>query len=308
MTNEEKSLQWLHDIFLPQSSEKQKFLGKKLLIIDGHARQIAVELQFMWSCYLQDVQLYYLLADCSHITQPLDVGVFSSLKTAYRKAISKHAMMDDKAPIAKQRFIHYYAAAREKAVTKTNIKSGWSATGIWPYHPEKAMFSKFVKDDREEPSHRRPTTPPGPGRFLQTPSVNDIKTPKTHRDWFQLARYLQVYSPSGKTLSKCVRKIGKSLERGQFDMAVVLRQNAAYLRQIEDLRGKRKKRRTVHPNGAFVQLSDLIREEEEATKQKAAKSAAIPVEESLQKASTLAAKLREQAHVIGKPNRPILIE
>ena len=39
---------------------------------------------FQHACYYKNIHLLYLPAHASHVLQPLDVGVFSSLKQAYQ--------------------------------------------------------------------------------------------------------------------------------------------------------------------------------------------------------------------------------
>ena len=49
----------------------------------------------------------------SHLLQPLDVGVFSPLKRAYRKLV-KGIMVAGNNHINKEDFLHLYPSARER--------------------------------------------------------------------------------------------------------------------------------------------------------------------------------------------------
>lgn len=66
----------------------------------------------MFECEINNVKLYYLPAHSSHVTQPLDVSVFSLLKHKYRKEIDQVAAYDNTGPVKKARFIRFYGEAR----------------------------------------------------------------------------------------------------------------------------------------------------------------------------------------------------
>ena len=68
------------------------------------------------------VQVLYLPPHSSHITQPLDVGVFGPLKTAFQRHAKKYASFTTSALIQKQRFVEIYKIARNEAITKSNFE------------------------------------------------------------------------------------------------------------------------------------------------------------------------------------------
>ena len=74
------ALGWLENCFIPQSGSGP---GKetKLLVLDGHVSHETNT--FQYACYYNNIHLLYLPAHASHVLQPLDVRVFSSLKQAY---------------------------------------------------------------------------------------------------------------------------------------------------------------------------------------------------------------------------------
>src|SRR3954452_5447085 len=43
------------------------------------------------------------------------------------------------APVKKHRFIKYYHLTREEGLTPKTIKSGWRASGIYPWNPQKGL-------------------------------------------------------------------------------------------------------------------------------------------------------------------------
>jgi hypothetical protein len=71
----------------------------------------------MFKAFSNKFILLYLPAHASEEMQPLDVGVFSSLKQAYQTELREYAIYEATAPIYKQRMVAAYWRAHEKAFT-----------------------------------------------------------------------------------------------------------------------------------------------------------------------------------------------
>src|SRR5436305_14704477 len=99
---------------------------------------------FMTICYLNNVHLLFLPAHTSHVLQPLDLGCFSSLKTAYRRLVSEYTALTDTTKVGKANFLEFYAKAREIGLREENIRSGWKATGLYPKNVAKPLASRWV--------------------------------------------------------------------------------------------------------------------------------------------------------------------
>jgi hypothetical protein len=41
--------------------------------------------------------------------------------------------------VGKEHFTYLYGPARERAMTKRNIRAGWAATGLFPFNPERVL-------------------------------------------------------------------------------------------------------------------------------------------------------------------------
>jgi hypothetical protein len=67
----------------------------------------------------------------SHLLQPLDVGVFSPLKRAYRKLV-EGMMVARNNHIDKEDFLHLYPPARKMIFNHENIYSGFAGAGLKP--------------------------------------------------------------------------------------------------------------------------------------------------------------------------------
>ena len=76
--------------------------------------------------------VFYLISHSSHILQPLDLYLFSVIKSQYRDEISNLVALTDEIVVKKNLFIEVYNKARNEDMTEYNIRTGWSATGIYP--------------------------------------------------------------------------------------------------------------------------------------------------------------------------------
>jgi hypothetical protein len=118
--------------------------------------------EWMATCFLNNVYCCYLPAHCSHGLQPLDNGVFNTLKATYRRELEKFASLTDSVPMDKVNFIRAYAKARRVGMTKKKILSGWRVTGNWPISRAKALRHPEIQQDRPNGSPRatpEPTVP-----------------------------------------------------------------------------------------------------------------------------------------------------
>jgi len=80
-TNNQIGLQWAQHF---EKHTRSKTIGsKRLLILDNHKSRISLE--FRSFCEENNIILLWMPPHSSHLLQPLDVGCFSPLKTAFSK-------------------------------------------------------------------------------------------------------------------------------------------------------------------------------------------------------------------------------
>lgn len=82
-------------------------------------------------------------AHTSHLLQPLDVGCFSPLKTAYRHEVTELARQGV-FHIDKEEFLYLYPRVRTTISTEKSIQSGFRATGLIPPCPERVLSGLTV--------------------------------------------------------------------------------------------------------------------------------------------------------------------
>ncbi len=114
-------------MFIPETAPEDPS-ETRLLIVDGHGSHTTDE--FMWTCFQENIFLLFLPTHSSHVLQPLDIGVFSALKTAYRKHLSLLNALLDSAPIGKLNFLRCLAKARIDAFTERNIMDSGKPVSI----------------------------------------------------------------------------------------------------------------------------------------------------------------------------------
>ena len=91
-----------------------------MLLIDGHASHITT--QVIDYCISQKIILLCLPAHTTHLLQPLDVGVFAPLATAYKAHVQRVTRLGASYSIDKTDFLKLYQLARHEAITPLNIR------------------------------------------------------------------------------------------------------------------------------------------------------------------------------------------
>jgi hypothetical protein len=149
-TSDSHALEWVQGTFEPQTrpSESQR----RLLIMDGHGSHITA--RFISFCMDNAIDLLILPPHCSRVLQPLDVGVFSPLKRALAVETDAVSRLDS-GRLKCVEWTEMYIRARQRAMTKTNIKSGWRATGLGRLSPIEVL-SKIQQPRYVSPTPRTP--------------------------------------------------------------------------------------------------------------------------------------------------------
>jgi hypothetical protein len=117
---------------------------------------------------------------CSHLLQPLDVGVFAAFKRAHANETDKLAQHSSQR-IPRVEWMQMFIKARIKTVTLFNILSGWRGAGIWPSNPKKVLDQLLAKPPS---STSRLLTPPNQVGFdfslLDSSPPNGTELPESN--------------------------------------------------------------------------------------------------------------------------------
>ncbi|KAL8300776.1 hypothetical protein RB593_010230 [Gaeumannomyces tritici] len=254
-SNSEIALRWLCEVYLPETKPSDN--AWRLLVIDEHTTHVTVP--FMYHAFKNNVQIAYLPAHSSHVTQPLDVGVFSPLKAAYRRLTRRFASFDTSAPKQKKRFLQAYATASSEAVCSRNIRAGFQKAGIWPIKPpEERLVEPFL-----EPA--RPSTPEPhkagneAGQLWHTPSNGqELKQ--------QARRFKDRLEGCKRDHRMFVMKAAKALDQQSIQAAALKAENERLKEKVASLEPT--PRRTVKRTAqeAFYQI-ERIKEAQEAVRE-----------------------------------------
>jgi hypothetical protein len=138
-------LKWIICVFDPETRAKAN--GKQhTLICDEHESHVQSEvLQF---CIDNKISLLRMVTHSSHLYQPLNVNIFSSLKIYISAELDK-IMRYGISNIKKFKWTDAYHLARPKAMTETNIKSTFRTADLIPLNRHKMLnqISKFNETD-----------------------------------------------------------------------------------------------------------------------------------------------------------------
>ena len=104
-----------------------------LLIEDGHSSHISIDVIKL--ARDNGVHLLCLPAHTMHMLQPLDVGVFKSLKSNYSMACKKFLSKRPGQVITTDVLASLLAQAWPESVTPVNVMSGFRKCGIYPLNP-----------------------------------------------------------------------------------------------------------------------------------------------------------------------------
>jgi hypothetical protein len=189
--------------------------------------------------------------------------------------------------VKKYRFIKYYHLAREEGLTPKTIKSGWRASGIYPWNPQKGLRSSQVKT-------KAITNPPGPSS-LNHDDIDVLATPESHRDVYHMIQSLDNGHMTQRGTRAILRKAGKRIGQLVAQNAVSESKIHSLEAQLEELRGpKTRKRVVVDPNTKFANIDAIMKAMDEAAEQEARIKAREPEKEAKKTADELAkAKMQD---------------
>ncbi|KFY29173.1 hypothetical protein V491_00149, partial [Pseudogymnoascus sp. VKM F-3775] len=264
-TSNSHGFEWLRMVFEPESRVKSRD-KPRLLIMDGHASHITANM--IAFCMENNIDLLILPPHCSHLLQPLDVGVFGPMK-------KYHAYETDRllrAGINRfQRFewVILYQLIRTKALSAENIRSGWRGAGLVPFSERRVLGQLPV------PLQLQPITPQ-----QLTPNLDlDLSVLKSSPpDGTELRAANSVFNsalascePPATPTRRYATRVTRLLERQNAEL-VVLRKEVQEHKAILQRRNTHKKGKRVKLQGEFVfSTADVLKIAREAEEKLVAK-------------------------------------
>jgi hypothetical protein len=194
-TTDELGLEWVKHF--NRHTESRTKGAYRLLILDGHSSHATPE--FDQYCAENKIITLCMPPHTSHLLQPLDVGCFSPLKTAYGHEVGELARQGV-FHIDKNEFLYTYPRIRTLVFSEQNIWSGFRATGLIPYCPERVLTCLTVV-----------RTPSPPGTAAGEAAAWTAETPRTTTQLAQQAQLVrallqrQSQSPTTHAIAQLVK-------------------------------------------------------------------------------------------------------
>ncbi|XP_041458835.1 uncharacterized protein LOC121410667 [Lytechinus variegatus] len=121
--------------FTPFVDARREKGEKVILIYDGHKSHVPINV--IKHAREHNIVLFLLPAHTSHFLQPLDVGVFSPLKSYYNVICSRYLREHPGKVITRDLLTKLIGESYLRTVNKSNLQAGFPATEIHPFRPDK---------------------------------------------------------------------------------------------------------------------------------------------------------------------------
>ena len=95
-------------------------------------------------CRENDITLFCLPPHTTHALQPLDVAVFKSLKDSFAEAVRELSFTRKNFIVSKRESARVVKCPLDQAFSTTNVKSGFTKCGIYPFKPDAVAKNKMI--------------------------------------------------------------------------------------------------------------------------------------------------------------------
>ena len=239
----------------------------RMLICDGHDSHISGN--FVEHCMNHRIHLMILPPHFSHLTQPLDVGVFGPLKRILASKLEP--LLRTGVPrIHKPEFTSGFIKARELAFRESNVLGGFRGTGIHPYYPPKVLRQVTETLPSGTSTTSISASPGNPfNEAVMTSSPSDINAVRAAN------AFLMCQIESGDALTSPVRKYIPYLVRASehtWTQKIILEQQNTDMRAVIEPRKRvlSGKRKVINGESLITTVEHLrgIKAAEKATQQR----------------------------------------
>ena len=134
---------WFQKLFLPAVSHLTAS-APVYLFFDGHYSHVSLEL--IRVARENNVKLFCLPPNCTHVLQPLDVGVFGPVKKMWAQLLKQWKMESRAMTVSKEVFPGLILQLWERSITPTHCISGFRAYGLYPLSKD-AVLHKLAPSE-----------------------------------------------------------------------------------------------------------------------------------------------------------------
>lgn len=165
-----------------------------LILYDGHKSHLSLTLT-TWAKD-RNVILYVLPPHSSHLTQPLDVGVFGPMKAYYNTECRSYMHQNPGVSITTKEMARLTAKPFIKAFSTENITSAFRKSGIYPYNNQEITEVQTA-----------------PAVIYQSLNNTDVpqETPETTASFLDSRKITQVVQRPKKTFNPPIKIVGNLL-------------------------------------------------------------------------------------------------
>lgn len=253
-TNDKVGLEWIRTIFDPITAARA--VGKyRLLILDGHSSHATPE--FDQFCKDRCIITLCMPPHSSHLLQPLDVGCFSPLKTAYRRQVAENAKLGIN-HVDKPEFLSIYKEARAEALSAENIRSGFRATGLVPIDPEQVLSRLHI-------TFRTPSPVVAETGPWQSETPHNLEQLQQQTTLLQNLLKRRSHSPPSPT-EQALRQLVKGCQMAMHSAVLLASENSKLRTANERQKAKRQTRRSYIANSGTLTVAkgaELVQREKE---------------------------------------------
>ena len=236
------------------------------MIADGHGSHIRAD--FIAHCMENAIDLLIMPPHCSHLLQPLDVGVFAAFKRAHSGETDAVSRLSTQR-IQRTEWMEMFQRARAQAITASNIQAGWRGAGLVPSDPTKVLNRLPTKPlPAKRPRHTPPDQMGLHDALLKSSPPEDTELHQSNVKFTSALRYINDMPLPVRRYAERITAICETQNATIALMAQQLAEKDALLQARKShKRGKR-----VKLNGVAVYSTKKVLEvarEEEAKKQTA---------------------------------------
>jgi hypothetical protein len=244
-TNNEIGLFWLEYVF--DKHTKNRTIGRhRLLILDGHGSHVTPE--FDQYCLDHSIIVLCMPAHSSHLLQPLDVGCFAVLKRSYGRLVEQKMGLGVN-HIDKIEFLPLYQQARREALIDRNIYSGFAATGLVPYDPDRVL--ELLNAQFKTPSPSPPSPPQSQRWTAATPQDIAQLAQQSQLINQRLKRRHRTQSPQSPT-EQAFNQVVKACEMMMHTNTLLVHENTRLWTENNHQTQKRAKKRSYLQRGGLL--------------------------------------------------------
>lgn len=192
-TTDEMGLAWIRHF--DQHTRARTKGVYRLVILDGRESDRSTEFELY--CRANSIITLCMPLHSSHILQPLDVGCFGPLKTAYGRQM-EDLRRAHRTRMTKPDFFAAFCAAFRAAMTEENIQRGFQRAGLVPFDPQNVILKLHARLTTPTPPNSRPGTAQPTEAASQSGFVNrrvarrrDSSPPSIYSAAYQNAREVE---------------------------------------------------------------------------------------------------------------------